>query len=177
MRNAIHEDVAVHSWEVATIAHALAVIHNQEVPVQDKIDTGKMATVALYHDASEVITGDMPTPVKYHSDAMKNAYKGVEEKAQHELLTLIPESMQAEFKEVLIEELLPEIYQTLLKAADRLSALLKCRAELRAGNQEFVQAEQEIYRRLIEMDLVEVHYFLDVFAPAYEMTLDNLLEG
>lgn len=175
MRNAIHEDVAVHSWEVATIAHALAVIYNQQN--SDSIDAYKLTTVAIYHDASEVITGDMPTPVKYHSEAMKQAYKGVERKAQHELLALIPKSMQADFAEVLIEEDLPEVYQTLLKAADRLSALLKCRAELRAGNKEFEQAEKDIFLRLKEMHCLEVDYFLEVFAPGYEMSLDNLLDG
>ena len=117
----------------------------------------------------------MPTPVKYHSDAMKHAYKGVERKAQHELLALIPQAMQADFANVLIEDTLPETYQSLLKAADRLSALLKCRAELRTGNKEFEQAEKDIYRRLTEMNSPEVNYFLDVFAPSYEMSLDNLL--
>ena len=179
MRNAIHEDVAIHSWEVATVAHALAVIHNQVIHKHNTkahIDAYKLTTVAIYHDASEVITGDMPTPVKYHSDAMKHAYKGVERKAQHELLALIPETMQTDFANVLIEESLPEVYQSLLKAADRLSALLKCRAELRAGNKEFEQAEKDIYRRLAEMNSPEVNYFLEVFAPGYEMSLDNLLD-
>ena len=175
MRNAIHEDVAVHSWEVATFAHVLAVIHKQQNPNSD-IDPYRMATIALYHDATEVITGDMPTPVKYHSDAMRKAYKGIEQKAQHELLALLPEPIQADFKAVLIEENLSENYQTLLKAADRLSALLKCRAELRAGNQEFSQAEEIVHSRLLEMKLPEVSYFLDVFAPSYDKTLDNLLE-
>lgn len=175
MRNAIHEDVAVHSWEVATFAHVLAVIHKQQNPNTD-VDPYRMATIALYHDATEVITGDMPTPVKYHSDAMRKAYKGVEQKAQHELLALLPKTIQNDFKNVLIEEDLSENYQTLLKAADRLSALLKCRAELRAGNLEFSQAEEVVHARLIEMNLPEVSYFLDVFAPSYDKTLDNLLE-
>lgn len=175
MRNAIHEDVAVHSWEVATFAHVLAVIHKQQNPASD-IDPYRMATIALYHDATEVITGDMPTPVKYHSDAMRKAYQGVEQKAQHELLALLPISIQNDFKSVLIEEDLPEEYKILLKAADRLSALLKCRAELRAGNQEFSQAEEIVHTRLLEMNRPEVSYFLDVFAPSYDKTLDNLLE-
>lgn len=175
MRNAIHEDVAVHSWEVATFAHVLAVIHKQQNPASD-IDPYRMATIALYHDATEVITGDMPTPVKYHSDAMRKAYQGVEQKAQHELLALLPISIQNDFKVVLIEEDLSEEYKILLKAADRLSALLKCRAELRAGNQEFSQAEEIVHTRLLEMNRPEVSYFLDVFAPSYDKTLDNLLE-
>jgi 5'-deoxynucleotidase len=156
MRNAIHEDVAVHSWEVATFAHVLAVIHKQQNPTSD-IDPYRMATIALYHDATEV-------------------YQGVEQKAQHELLALLPISIQNDFKAVLIEEDLPEEYKILLKAADRLSALLKCRAELRAGNQEFSQAEEIVHTRLLEMSRPEVSYFLDVFAPSYDKTLDNLLE-
>lgn len=173
MRNAIPEDVATHSWEVATIAHVLAVIHNQQN--ETKIDSHRLATIALYHDATEVITGDMPTPVKYHSESIQQAYKGVERKAQDELLALLPESMRAEFEELLIEETLPEIYRKLLKAADRISALLKCRAELRAGNREFEHAEKEISRRLLEMKQPEVDYFLQVFAPGYELSLDHLL--
>ena len=174
MRNAIEEDVAVHSWEVSTIAHALGVIHNHLC--DDKIDAYRLATAAIYHDATEVITGDMPTPVKYHSDAMKEAYKGVEHQAERELLALVPEEMQADFSAVLLEEQLPETYQQLLKAADRISALLKCRAELRAGNQEFEHAEAEIARRLQENELPEVAYFMQTFAPGYEMTLDHLLK-
>lgn len=178
MRNAIEEDVAVHSWEVATIAHALGIIHNQLNNLQgdERLDANKLATVALYHDATEVITGDMPTPVKYHSESMKQAYKGVERQAQEELLALLPDAMRADFAEILIEHELPETYQHLLKAADRLSALLKCRAELRAGNREFEHAEKEIYARLAQSQLPEVDYFLKTFAPGYDMTLDHLLE-
>ncbi len=173
MRNAISEDVATHSWEVATIAHVLALIHNQQN--EQKIDANRMATIALYHDASEVITGDMPTPVKYHSESIRNAYKGVERKAQEQLLSLLPASLQAEFEMLLIEEALPPVYQRLLKAADRLSAWLKCRAELSAGNREFEHAEKEIHKRLHEMQQPEVEYFLTVFAPGYDMSLDHLL--
>ena len=175
MRNAIPEDVATHSWEVGTLAHVLGVIHNIQNPDQP-IDPNRLAACGLYHDATEVITGDMPTPVKYHSDAMREAYKGVEARAEQELLDLLPQEMQDAFSEVLIEHTLPETYQRLLKAADRLSALLKCQAELRAGNQEFEHAEQEILRRLKEDQQPEVQYFLEKFAPAYQKSLDHLLK-
>jgi len=175
MRNAIPEDVATHSWEVGTIAHALGVIHNLQNP-EDTIDPGRLAAAGLYHDASEVITGDMPTPVKYHSDAMRDAYKGVEARAEKELLELLPSELQAAFSEVLLEHALPKVYQRLLKSADRLSALLKCRAELRAGNQEFEHAEQQIAQRLTDDQQPEVAYFLEHFAPAYQMSLDHLLK-
>ena len=173
MRNAIHEDVAIHSWEVASIAHALGLIHNHLN--DEKVDANRLAAIGIYHDASEVITGDMPTPVKYHSEAMREAYKGVERKAQTELLALVPEALRPAYQEILLEHELSEIYQTLLKAADRLSAFLKCRAELRAGNREFEQAAEEIERRLVAMQRPEVDYFLEVFAPAYEKSLDHLL--
>jgi 5'-deoxynucleotidase len=175
MRNAIPEDVATHSWEVATIAHVLALIHNQSA--ETKIDANRMAAIALYHDASEVITGDMPTPVKYHSDSIRTAYKGIEHKAQTQLLSLLPEELREDFEPLLIEERLPDVYQRLLKAADRLSALLKCRAELRAGNREFEHAEKEIFKRLQDLRQPEVDYFLSVFAPGYDLSLDHLLGG
>lgn len=175
MRNAIPEDVATHSWEVGTLAHVLGVIHNIQ-NLDQPIDPNRLAACGLYHDATEVITGDMPTPVKYHSDAMREAYKGVEARAEQELLDLLPQEMQDAFSEVLIEHTLPETYQRLLKAADRLSALLKCQAELRAGNQEFEHAEQEILRRLKEDQQPEVQYFLEKFAPAYQKSLDHLLK-
>lgn len=175
MRNAIPEDVATHSWEVGTLAHVLGVIHNIQNP-ENSVDPYRLATCGLYHDATEVITGDMPTPVKYHSDAMREAYKGVEARAEKELLELLPTEMQEAFSQVLIEHNLPETYQRLLKAADRLSALLKCQAELRAGNKEFEHAEQEIRRRLVEDQQLEVLYFLENFAPAYQKSLDHLLK-
>lgn len=175
MRNAIPEDVATHSWEVASLAHVLGVIHKLQNPDSD-IDPHRLATCGLYHDATEVITGDMPTPVKYHSDAMRDAYKGVEARAEQELLELLPTEMRDSFAQVLIEHEFPPIYQQLLKAADRLSALLKCQAELRAGNSEFEHAALEIKQRLQAEALPEVSYFLEHFAPAYEKSLDNLLK-
>lgn len=175
MRNAIPEQVATHSWEVGTIAHVLGVIHNLQNPAEP-VDAHKLAACGLYHDATEVITGDMPTPVKYHSEAMRTAYKGVEARAETELLELLPEEMREAFAEVLVEHQLPATYQRLLKAADRLSALLKCQAELRAGNLEFEHAEQEIASRLKEEKQPEVEYFLEHFAPAYQKSLDHLLK-
>ena len=179
MRNAIVEDVATHSWEVAKIAHALAVIRNTHIQERglekELVDANKLAVAGIYHDATEVITGDMPTPVKYHSNAMRDAYKNVEHEAEKELLELMPASMQATFSQILFEDNLTELERELLKSADRLSALLKCRAELRAGNREFEHAAGEIEKRLLQTNLHEVTYFLEVFAPAYDMTLDNLL--
>lgn len=174
MRNAIEENVATHSWEVATIAHALALIRNRDG--QRRVNADRIAAAALYHDATEVITGDMPTPVKYHSRVMREAFGDIEHKAEEELLALLPEELRDSFSLYLQESRLAPGEQELIKAADRLSAWLKCRAELRAGNPEFAPAEAQIRSRLESEDLPEVRYFLEVFAPGYEQPLDNLLD-
>ncbi|MFP3976624.1 MULTISPECIES: 5'-deoxynucleotidase [Marinobacter] len=173
MRNAIEENVATHSWEVATLAHALALIRNRHFGGQ--VNADKIAAAALYHDATEVITGDMPTPIKYHSKVMREAFGDIEHKAEAELLALLPEDLREDFAPYLQESRLPEEDRELIKAADRLSAWLKCQAEVRAGNREFEPAEKQIRERLVQERLPEVTYFMEVFAPSYEEPLDNLL--
>lgn len=173
MRNAIEENVATHSWEVATLAHALAIIRNRHFGGQVNVD--RIAAAALYHDATEVITGDMPTPVKYHSRVMREAFGDIEHKAEAELLALLPDDLRDEFSPYIREsEWAPE-EKELIKAADRLSALLKCQAEIQAGNKEFETAAGHILKKLEEDGLPEVIYFLEVFAPGYQRPLDNLL--
>lgn len=173
MRNAIEENVATHSWEVATLAHALALIRNRHFGGQ--VNADRIAAAALYHDATEVITGDMPTPVKYHSKVMREAFGDVEHKAEGELLSLLPEELRDDFAPYVRESRLPAEDKELIKAADRLSAWLKCQAEIRAGNSEFEPAAKQIRARLDQDGLREVAYFLDVFAPSYDQPLDNLL--
>ncbi|WP_303288049.1 5'-deoxynucleotidase [Marinobacter sp. SS8-8] len=173
MRNAIEENVATHSWEVATLAHALAIIRNRHFGGHANVD--RIAAAALYHDATEVITGDMPTPVKYHSRVMREAFGDIEHKAEAELLALLPEDLREEFSPYLRESQWPTEDRELIKAADRLSAWLKCRAEIQAGNKEFEPAARQIRQRLDADGLPEVSYFLKVFAPSYEQPLDNLL--
>lgn len=174
MRNAIEENVATHSWEVATLAHALALIRNHKFAGAVNVD--RVAAAALYHDASEVITGDLPTPVKYHSKVMREAFADIEHKAEAELLALLPESLRPAFAPYLQESLLQPEERELIKAADRLSAWLKCQAEIRAGNREFEPAAAQIHQRLQAESLPEVRYFLEVFAPSYQRPLDHLLE-
>ena len=174
MRNAIDENVATHSWEVATLAHALALIRNRHF--DGDVDADRIATAALYHDATEVITGDLPTPVKYHSKVMREAFGDVEHKAESELLALLPASLQGAFAPYIRESTWPEQERVLIKAADRLSAWLKCQAEIQAGNREFEPAADQILARLQEEALPEVLYFLEVFAPSYQRPLDHLLE-
>lgn len=174
MRNAIEENVATHSWEVATIAHALALIRNRHFG--GRINADRVAAAALYHDATEVITGDLPTPVKYHSTVMREAFGDIEHKAEAELLALLPTDLREDFAPYVRESRLPAEDRELIKAADRLSAWLKCRAEIRAGNKEFDPAARQILRRLEQDELPEVAYFLSVFAPSYDCPLDNLLQ-
>ncbi|MCL7942591.1 5'-deoxynucleotidase [Marinobacter sp. ATCH36] len=173
MRNAIEENVATHSWEVATLAHALAIIRNRHFG--GKVNVDRIAAAALYHDATEVITGDMPTPVKYHSTVMREAFGDIEHKAEAELLALLPEDLRDEFAPYIRESRWTAEEQELIKAADRLSALLKCEAEMQAGNKEFEPAAGHILKKLEEDALPEVMYFLEVFAPGYQQPLDNLL--
>jgi 5'-deoxynucleotidase len=173
MRNAIDENVATHSWEVATLAHALALIRNEKFG--GSVNADRVAAAALYHDATEVITGDLPTPVKYHSKVMRQAFGDIEHKAEAELLALLPPQLQKAFAPYVQESALDEEEKKLIKAADRLSAWLKCRAEVAAGNREFEPAAAQIHRRLTQETLPEVTYFLEVFAPSYDQPLDNLL--
>lgn len=173
MRNAIEENVATHSWEVATLAHALAIIRNAHFG--GEVNADRIAAAALYHDATEVITGDMPTPIKYHSQVMREAFGDIEHKAEAELLALLPADLREEFAPYVRESRLAVEERELIKAADRLSAWLKCQAEVRAGNREFEPAEKQIRQRLEQEALPEVMYFMDVFAPSYEEPLDNLL--
>jgi 5'-deoxynucleotidase len=172
-RNAIQENVMEHSWEVATIAHALAIIRNRLFA--GEIDANAVAAAALYHDCSEVITGDLPSPIKYHSPAMQDAYKSIEHDAENELLALLPKALQTDFRAVLIEANLPNEFRQLIKAADTIAAYLKCQAELKAGNCEFEKAAEQIEQRLSGYQLPEVDYFLSTFAPSYQLTLDELL--
>jgi Predicted hydrolases of HD superfamily len=172
-RNAIAENVMEHSWEVATIAHALALIHNRRCGGQ--VDANAVAVAALYHDAAEVITGDLPSPVKYHDSAITQAYKALERAAERELLALVPEDLREDYRPLLLEEQVPAQHRALIKAADTLAAYIKCEAELRAGNSEFADAAAGIRRRLEELAMPEVEYFLETFLPSYRLTLDQLL--
>ena len=174
MRNAMEENVATHSWGGGTLASSLAIIGNRDFGGQ--VNADRIAAAALYHDATEVITGDMPTPVKYHSQVMREAFGDIEHKAEAELLALLPADLQEDFAPYVRESGWEQEEKELIKAADRLSALLKCQAEMQAGNKEFEPAAGHILKKLEDDALPEVMYFLEVFAPGYQRPLDNLLE-
>lgn len=170
MRNTAPENVQEHSHQVAVLAHALAVIRNQKFGGQ--MDAGQAAVLALYHDASEILTGDMPTPIKYYNPAIKAAYKDVEAVANRKLLEMLPEELQSVYAPILRESD-PELH-TLVKAADKLSAYIKCVEEVKAGNTEFREAAVQTRAALEKFDLPEVAYFLNVFIDSFSLTLDEL---
>ena len=177
MRSARPENLSEHSLDVAMIAHALATIGN--VRYGRSLDAGRAALIGLYHDASEIITGDMPTPVKYHNPQIRDAYKEVEREAERALLEKLPTDLRPTY-EALFDDLGTEEDQylwRLVKAADKISALIKCIDEAHAGNEEFRTAERSTRERVEEMreELPEVGDFVDEFLPPYGSTLDELL--
>lgn len=173
-RNALDENVMEHSWEVAVIAHTLALIKNRYFAGQ--VDANAIAAAALYHDVTEVITGDLPTPIKYHSPAILHAYKRIEHQAETELLKLLPDELQADFQPLIQHEQLPQEQQQIIKAADKISAYLKCQAELKAGNTEFELAAQQLAGNIEDLRQPEVVFFMQAFVPSCGLTLDGLMQ-
>lgn len=171
MRNALPENVQEHSHMVAVIAHALAVIRRDVAGVP--CDPGEAAALALYHDASEILTGDLPTPIKYHNDEIMSAYHQVEKMAAEKLVNMLPVEIKESFRPLVSEEV-GKGARDLVCAADKLSAYIKCIEERKAGNDEFLQAEKQTRAKLEALGLFEVDYFITNFIPAFELTLDEL---
>ncbi len=176
MRNSRPETLSEHSLEVAMLSHLLCTIGN--VRYGKKLDAEKAALIGLYHDASEIITGDMPTPVKYYNDEIRKAYKEVEAIAEDRLLDKLPDDLRASYEEIFRPSFSEEeqYMRRLVKAADKISALIKCIEEERAGNTEFVTAKTSTVRSIaaLEQELPEVHDFMEEFLPPYGNTLDEL---
>ena len=172
MRNSSDENLASHSLDVAMLAHALCVIGNERLG--KNLNADRAAVIGMYHDVSEILTGDMPTPVKYFNREIRSAYKDVERDANMRLLALLPQDLRAQFTHVLEpgEEYARE--KRLAKGADKLSAYIKCIEERKAGNREFESAEKSTLEALHEMKLEEIEIFLKEFLPAYEKTLDEI---
>ena len=170
MRNTVQENIQEHSHMVAVLAHALAVIRRDTFG--GTVDPGHVAAVALYHDAPEIFTGDLPTPVKYANDTIRDAYKAVEENAAQRLTAMLPAEVRPAYTQLLSESD-PEVV-TLVKAADKLSAHLKCLEELKAGNREFQSAAEQTLQALRAYRLPELDYFMERFLPAFQLTLDEL---
>lgn len=171
MRNTFKENISEHSLEVAMIAHALGVINN--VYFDGTVNADRLALMGMYHDSTEIITGDMPTPVKYYSPVIRDAYKEVESVAKDELLKGLPEEMRAVYDTILAENQEEKDMWIYVKAADKLSAYIKCIEEQRMGNADFDKAGETIKAAIDDMNLKEVNFFVEKFLPAYRLTIDE----
>ena len=171
MRNTRQESVCEHSYDVAVLAHALAVLTNRRFG--GNVDEGQCVLLALYHDAPEILTGDMPTPVKYDNPAIREAYKQVEEVSAGKLLSMLPEDIRGDYQPLFFTGGEWEQEKRLVKAADKLSALIKCVEELGQGNREFLRARRSIEDAIRAMKLPAADCFLEEFLPSYELTLDE----
>ena len=172
MRNTMRESLSEHSFDTAVIAHALAVIGREEYGRD--IDPGEIAAAALFHDASEILTGDMPTPVKYNNPDIKNAFHSVERAARERLLDMLPPALRPSYRTLFSFDVdRPEFY-AYIKAADKISAYTKCLEEQRSGNREFDQAARQLYDAVLSMHLPEADYFMEKFVPGFGLTLDEL---
>jgi len=171
MRNFRTENVAEHSLETAVIAHALA-----EIGVAyfgKTYDPADIALTAVYHDVSEIFTGDMPSPIKYYTDEMKKTYKSIESQAETNLLSKLPEELKNSYEKIIVKKEDSE-QRRLVKAADRLCAYIKCLEEINSGNREFTKAEEDIYKTLDKTGLDEVKYFMENFLPYFNNTIDEI---
>ncbi|MBO5395263.1 MAG: 5'-deoxynucleotidase [Clostridia bacterium] len=172
MRNTDTESLSQHSFDVSAIAHALAVIGNRRLG--KSYDTGKIALTGMYHDMPEIITGDMPTPVKYYNTEIREAFGSIEKAAQRSLLSTLPEDLREDYREYLIPDETDESYR-LVKAADKISALLKCMLEEKSGNTEFIKAKEATEKSLHDMNCPEAEIFLGEFLQSFSLVLDTVL--
>lgn len=171
MPNTQKENIAEHSHSVAVIAHALALIGKREFGKD--YDENRVAVLALFHDTTEVITGDMPTPVKYYNDEIKSVYKKIESVAGQRLLSMLPEEYKADYEPMFEHSEEDRELWLLVKAADKISALIKCIEENRMGNREFDIALKAQEQKIAEIDIPEVKYFSEHFLKSYYLTLDE----
>ncbi len=171
MRASVSENIMEHSWQTSVIAHALAVIKNKKFGGQ--LDANRIATLALFHESSEVITGDLPTPVKYCNKTLTAAYKDLERQAEQKLLDMLPEDVREEYASLITVDIQSEEYY-LVKAADKLAAYIKSIEEVASGNGEFKKAKESIAKELKKYDMPEIKYFLKECVPAFALTLDEL---
>ncbi len=172
MKSVSEENIAEHSAQVAQIAHALAVIKNRKFG--GNINADRVATLALYHETSEVLTGDLPTPIKYYNPEIRKAYKDIENIANEKLLSMLPEELYDDYRDIVLCD--TDSYEhVLVKAADKISAYIKCVEELRSGNREFAKAESTLLSEVERYYVYdEVKYFCDTFFDSFRKTLDEL---
>ncbi|MDO4567103.1 MAG: 5'-deoxynucleotidase [Oscillospiraceae bacterium] len=175
MRSGRAETLSEHAAMTALVAHILACCAIELFGAED-VDEKRVVCRALYHDAAEILTGDMPTPVKHSNESLRAEYKKVEKAAQERLLGMLPETLKGRMSEVFDSAALSERERRIIKAADKLAALIKCIEEEAGGNTEFASAKRSTLATLAEAPLPETKYFIEEFLPAYSLTLDELLE-
>ena len=172
MHNTYPENIQEHTLRVAMIAHALAVIRNRLYGGQ--VSPERTAVLALYHDAGEVLTGDLPAPVKYFTPQIRTAYHDIEAAAHDTLFSMVPDALKDDYRPLLFAADADRAHWQLVKAADKICAYVKCLEEVAAGNNEFVQAEKALRAAVDGLDLPEARYFLETFGPSFRLTLDDL---
>ena len=171
MRNSFSENIQEHSHQVAVLAHALALIRRDILKLEGP-DPDRCAVAALYHDVTETLTGDLPTPIKYHNPEIKKAYKQVEQIASERLLSMLPEELRSSYQALIMEE--DKQVKPIIKAADKLSAYIKCIEEQKAGNKDFDSAAEQTLASIRSMDMPELVWFVENCLPAFSLNLDQL---
>lgn len=179
MRNTRTENIEEHSLQVAVIAHAIALIRSRIFTSEGRtvLSPERIAMLALYHDADEILVGDMPTPVKYLNKDIESVFKNIEKEAAGKLAAMLPEELREDYMSLLLPDISDPLIaeeMRIVKAADKISALIKCVEEEKAGNSEFIPASRKLQETISSIDLPEVKYFMDNFFPAYSLTLDEL---
>ena len=172
MHNTYPENIQEHSLRVAKIAHALAVIKNRLF--EGRLNPERAAVLALFHDAGEVLTGDLPAPIKYFNPQIRTAYRSIEAAAHDKLLSLVPDGLRDDYRPLFRPDESERAHWDVVKAADKICAYVKCLEEVAAGNGEFAKAEKALRASVEALDLPEVRYFLETFAPSFRLTLDEL---
>ena len=172
MRSTHPENVQEHSHRVALVAHALALIRNRLYG--GAVDPARVAVLALYHDSGEVLTGDLPSPIKYRSPEIRSAYRDIEAKAADTLLDMVPQQLRDDYRPLLMQGKGDSDEIGIVKAADKLCAWMKCLEETAAGNREFAKAEESLREVVASIELPEVRWFVETFVPSFRLTLDEL---
>lgn len=173
MNNTKYENISEHSQQVAVLAHCLVLIHNKRF--KGSLDAERAALLATFHDATEIITGDMPTPVKYANPEIRGIYKQIEDSAAERLVAMLPEDFRGDYRAILKPQSEKDLeLEVFVKAADRFSALIKCIEEMRMGNDEFRLAKETIERSIHDMELPEAEVFFEEFLPSFSLALDEI---
>ncbi len=172
MRNTANENILEHSGQTAMLAHALVLIANKYFG--KNLNPDRICVYALYHDANETITGDLPTPVKYFNKQINESYHEIEDLSKNKLLSMLPDDIREDYRDILFFEEEQEEYRKIVKAADKISAYIKCAEEVKSGNREFSAAKLATAESIKSLNLPEADYFMEHFIPAFDCTLDEL---